>query len=251
MAMIPFSAEDVSVFSFTGIYEQQDFWRELSDGPEDSRFYDLKELRGTDGYLSEEAAEILKNMIDEVKGVHFIDSGNTHYMTKLFTDRLRTPFCLVLLDHHPDMQPPAFGSLLSCGSWLRAALDENPYLSEVIMLGVDSELARGCGADAEERVRFLTDPEELADLLPALPVYLSIDKDVLSPAVLTTNWDQGQMEEETLFSAVGLLCGHCGILGVDVCGECGRGDADAAGGRLCKQNDDFNAKLLDFLLGHR
>ncbi len=37
--------------------------------------------------------------------IHFIDSGNHHYMSKLWTDKITSPFSLVVFDHHPDMQP--------------------------------------------------------------------------------------------------------------------------------------------------
>ena len=34
------------------------------------------------------------------EGIHFIDSGNYHYLTKLWTDKLRVPFSLIVFDHH-------------------------------------------------------------------------------------------------------------------------------------------------------
>jgi len=49
------------------------------------------------------------------------------------------------------------------------------------------------------------------------PVYLSIDKDVLSPRVVQTNWDQGVLTEETLIEAVRFLKPR--LLAADVTGE--------------------------------
>ena len=43
-----------SVFSFTGIYNEEDFWRELPGSR--LSFYDLSQLPGTNGYLSDDAA---------------------------------------------------------------------------------------------------------------------------------------------------------------------------------------------------
>ena len=41
-------------------------------------------------------------------GIHFIDSGNYHYMTRLWLTRMDQPFCLLVYDNHTDMQPPGF-----------------------------------------------------------------------------------------------------------------------------------------------
>ncbi len=61
--------------------------------------------------------------------------------------------------------------------------------------------------------------EKLALLLAkfSLPVYLSIDKDVLSEDVLSTNWDQGTLsDKELLHSIFGL--GGISFAGIDICG---------------------------------
>ena len=163
---------EVSVFSFTGIYEEEDFWRESSgeaaggsrfDTPDSGepalpRFYDLTALSGTNGYLSEDAAAAIRRDLDRtafdqgaLHGLHFIDSGNYHYMTRLFTERIRRPYGLILIDHHPDLQPPAFGGLLSCGSWVRAALTEDPFLRQALLIGPDRRLF--AEALAEDQVK--------------------------------------------------------------------------------------------------
>jgi hypothetical protein len=49
------------------------------------------------------------------------------------------------------------------------------------------------------------------------PVYLSIDKDVLAPDVVQTNWDQGVMRLEELMAAIRRLRGR--IVASDVTGE--------------------------------
>jgi hypothetical protein len=49
------------------------------------------------------------------------------------------------------------------------------------------------------------------------PVYLSVDKDVLSVEDARTNWDQGCMRENDLCHAIGQLRGR--VVGSDVTGE--------------------------------
>lgn len=267
---------DYRIFSFTGIYTEQDFWREPADQAAGSCFYDFTDLSGTRGYLSEEAAAVLTEQIAgfpaERPTLTFIDSGNYHYMAKLLTDRLTENFTLVLLDHHPDMQLPAFGGLLSCGGWVRAALLENPHLRSVWMLGVDPALAAEALADDDgewtpdsrlkgvlcrkfsgRQLLLVPDPpaaesalylllEEILRHTP-LPFYLSIDKDVLSPADVHTDWDQGTMTADTLYAIVRFFTARVPLLGADICGEC---DASASvPAKYLQENDLCNRKLLD------
>ena len=39
-------------------------------------------------------------------------------------EKIDMPFRLILFDNHTDMQPPAFGGLLSCGGWAAEALEK-------------------------------------------------------------------------------------------------------------------------------
>ena len=50
-------------------------------------------------------------------------------------EKIDMPFRLILFDNHTDMQPPAFGGLLSCGGWAAEALEKLPHLQEVILIG--------------------------------------------------------------------------------------------------------------------
>ena len=69
---------------------------------------DCSDINGCDLYCSDEAAaEIQKRIMPYgTKGIHFIDSGNFHYITKITTDQIKQPFSLVVFDHHTDMQQP-------------------------------------------------------------------------------------------------------------------------------------------------
>ena len=59
------------------------------------------------------------------------------------------------------------------------------------------------------------------------PVFLSIDKDVLSADELETDWDQGSMAGNELTALCCPLSESSHILGVDICGEPNTGQ-DAA-----------------------
>ena len=93
----------VVIMNFTGVYAHEVFAR-------NNQFIwlDCRHLSGTRGYCDKEGIRKLKRVIAgyPAEGIHFIDSGNYHYLTKLWTDKLRVPFSLIVFDHHPDMQPP-------------------------------------------------------------------------------------------------------------------------------------------------
>ena len=48
---------------------------------------------------------------------------------------VKEPFELLVFDHHTDMQRPAFVGILSCGGWIREALETNENLKHVILVG--------------------------------------------------------------------------------------------------------------------
>ena len=92
---------------------------------------ELSDIRGTDMYCTGEAANEIRERLKDYgpQGIHFLDSGNYHYVTLFFTEKIRIPFSLVLFDHHTDMQEPLFPQLLSCGSWAGEILRRIPILS--------------------------------------------------------------------------------------------------------------------------
>jgi hypothetical protein len=59
----------------------------------------------------------------------------------------------------------------------------------------------------------------LLDRLSPHAIYLTIDKDVLTPEYALTNWDQGQMPLTFLLQAVRYLAQRTNILGIDVVGD--------------------------------
>ena len=90
-------------------------------------------------------------------GVHFIDSGDYHYLTEFWTDKLTQPFNLVLFDHHTDMQPAQIEGLLSCGNWVQSMLDHQPLLRKVFLFGIPETQQTSIPAAYRDRVVIFSD----------------------------------------------------------------------------------------------
>lgn len=269
------------IMDFTGTYGEQPFARAGN-----FNWLDCRGIQGTDCYCDEEGEAALRELIAAFSpySLHFLDSGNYHYLTKLWTDRIREPFSLVLFDHHTDMQPPMFEGLLSCGGWVKKMLDTNPFLRKVMIAGVpESEAVKV----RSERVLAISEEEWMASGLrafepvPALfcegqsaggqsasrqsvgmqslsgygtcdsediqssgiPIYISVDKDVLSKDFASTNWDQGGLTLELLSGAIAMLLGRFNVIGMDVCGEPDSSDV-LFSDKDCMLNSAANERLL-------
>ena len=138
---------------FSGIYEDQQFWR----GKEVSRV-EARDIPGTNCYCDEDAMNAIRSRIAPYSsgGIHFIDSGNYHYMTRIWLEKISEPFSLLVFDNHTDMQPPAFGGLLSCGGWIYDSVMELPLLKRVILIGPDEEAFSRVEPEIQEKVEFLS-----------------------------------------------------------------------------------------------
>ena len=217
-------SKDVIVMDFSGAYDMEHL-------PHGCRFkwIDCRHLSGTDCYCDNEGKDTLVSIINRfpIGGIHFIDSGNYHYVTKFWTDRIHEPFALIVFDHHPDMQPSLFENILSCGSWVKDVLDSNLNCRRVVIVGASDELIRTVPHEYKERVHFYSDNDlnheeswkKFSEEFIPEPVYISIDKDVLSPKYAITNWDQGSMSLKELEKLLYIILQHHPVLGMDVCGE--------------------------------
>lgn len=242
--------KETVIMNFSGIYKNQNFYKNYAE--EEIFWTELSDLSGCNCYCDAEASDRIRKEIQAFtgKGLHFIDSGNYHYMTRLWLEKLQIPFRLLVFDNHTDMQPPAFGGLLSCGGWIVASLEELPLLQEVILVGPDEEAYTQVEPDLQQKVLFLS-REKLStmtaeekegffnNLSEDLPLYVSVDKDVLCKGDASTTWSQGDMHLSELMSFLELVLERQNILGMDVCGEC---DMDSCSEDFL--NDHANEAIL-------
>lgn len=242
--------KETVIMNFSGIYKNQNFYKNYAE--EEIFWTELSDLSGCNCYCDAEASDRIRKEIQAFtgKGLHFIDSGNYHYMTRLWLEKLQIPFRLLVFDNHTDMQPPAFGGLLSCGGWIAASLEELPLLQEVILVGPDEDSYTQVEPDLQQKVLFLS-REKLStmtaeekegffnNLSEDLPLYVSVDKDVLCKGDASTTWSQGDMHLSELMSFLELVLERQNILGMDVCGEC---DMDSCSEDFL--NDHANEAIL-------
>lgn len=207
----------ILLHNLSGVYEHQDFYYSYPH-----LLLDEKNLSGVRGYMDGEAKKHLTEEILRYQSsskLHFLDSGNFHHLSYLYSAQIQEDFGLLVFDHHTDMQGSAFGSVLSCGSWILEALQKEPFLKKVLMIGVYGGYVAECSEKENERVLFVNEIEEGVSFLSDLPIYLSIDKDVLCEEEFLCDWDQGEMQVEELFRQLEVIRENFRILGVDVCGE--------------------------------
>lgn len=183
-------------------------------------------------------------------GTICLGSGDYHHLSHLLLARLPAiePVEVVVFDNHPDNMRFPFG--IHCGSWVYHAA-KLPQVAKIHVIGITSgdvgvkhawenhlgamwrgkveywtigvsnAWARALGLEAafhafsarQEMLQALH--VRLAD--SKLPVYLSIDKDVLDPDEVHTNWDQGSLRVDDLCGVIELLQGR--IIGSDITGE--------------------------------
>ena len=269
----------ITVQDFTGIYDYQPFMQELREkaaNSADIHWLDCTKIVGTDCYCDDDAIQEINALIDNtqcdssnktesssIPKIHFFDNGNYHYMSKLWTDRIQEPFSLIVFDHHPDMQPPRFGGILSCGGWVKEVLDHNKFIQNVVIIGVKDELIETVREELSQsgetafldKVIYIKESElsifsSPLSALSSEPIYLSIDKDALSSAFAVTNWDHGSLTTELLKAIIAELATKHKILGIDICGERSQdfeGDEIHSVQEADSLNNALNYELVEFL----
>lgn len=199
----------VLICDFSGVYEDEGFLLALRERNLAYLRLDFRGIEGTECYCDDASVEKIKGAIaGSEELVHWIDSGDYHYMSKLFAERLTESFTLVLLDNHPDDQKPGFGEILSCGGWVRDLKRCSDVLERVISVGPEGKLK---GVEEFK--------EALSEASPRR-IYLSLDKDVMGRDYARTNWNQGEMSLDEVKEIIGLVFrSGAEVLGIDVCGE--------------------------------
>ncbi len=250
------------------------------------RYIDCSDIQETDMYCSKDAYEKIWGRIEPygIQGIHYIDSGNYHYISKIITDHIDEPFGLVMYDHHTDMQIPMVPEMMSCGDWAGQALSQNKNLRQLVIVGPpESDIEQTLESySGSQRGRLLTfSAEDLhGDLLENklklirtdLPLYISIDKDVLGTEYTETNWSQGDMSIDGLERLLSVFLGgqveeknsdacrndernagdirHSRILGIDICGEIQTDIPVPEYLEAEEKNEKVNIELFRFISEH-
>lgn len=249
--------DEIVIMNFSGIYREESFYEGRK-----TAWVEVQGLPGSNCYCDATAMEQLREKIREFPagGIHFIDSGNYHYMSRIWLEKIKQPFRLLVFDNHTDMQLPAFGGILSCGGWIAAALMELPCLKEVILCGPDEEAFAQVPKELKSKVRFLSREcliekqmvrAFFEEMPTTLPMYVSIDKDVLCQEDACTTWSQGDMKLWELLEYCQVVIEKLHeagqqLIGVDICGECDPEQKESSRG-----NDGANRALLELLDGKR
>lgn len=239
------------LLDFSHVYDDE------GKGADDVLWVDCSDITECDMYCSQAAEETIGERIDRfgIHGIHYIDSGNYHYVTKIMTDRIDRPFSLVVFDHHTDMQNAMINGMMSCGDWAGIVLERNRYLRQLVLIGPcdkDIQSIRVKNKDklitfSEEELHNGTGREKIKQIDKDVPVYISIDKDVLGRDISITNWSQGDMSLELLEHLLKPVLLHEQVLGIDICGECSHGMALLQYMEAEEINGKLNRELYDFL----
>ena len=250
------------------------------------RYIDCSDIEETDMYCSKEANKRIWEKIKPygIQGIHYIDSGNYHYITKIITDHIDEPFGLVMYDHHTDMQIPMVPGMMSCGDWAGQALNRNKNLRQLVIVGppekdIDQTLESYNGSQSGRLLIFSAEDlhgglleNKLKLIRTDLPLYISIDKDVLGTEDCETNWSQGNMSIGGLERLLGVFLGgqgeernsdaccnderyagdirHSRILGVDICGEIQTDIPVPEYLEAEEKNEKVNIELFRFISEH-
>lgn len=269
------------ILDFTHVYRDEDI-KDIDR----FRYIDCSDIQETDMYCSKNAYEKIWGRIEPygIQGIHYIDSGNYHYITKIITDHITEPFGLVMYDHHTDMQIPMVPEMMSCGDWAGQTLIQNENLRQLVVVGppesdIEQTLESYSGSQSGRLLTFSAQdlhgglPEDkLNHIRTDLPLYISIDKDVLGTEYTETNWSQGDMSIDGLERLLSVFLGgqaeekntdacrnderydggirHSRILGVDVCGEVQTDISVPEYLEAEEKNEKVNIELFRFISEH-
>ncbi|HEY7424835.1 MAG TPA: hypothetical protein VH682_11445 [Gemmataceae bacterium] len=207
--------------------------------------------------FEEHLARLLGSASDSQPFLNFIGSGDFHHVSLALLRRLRGPYNLLVIDNHPDwMRGIPF---LHCGTWLYHAV-QLPAVERIFHAGGDVDFDNAyrrlapwsllrCGkivvAPARRRFRgrrwakiehrplrrradeamgreFIEDwLTPFRAELAVRPLYISLDKDVLTASEVAVNWDSGHLTTpevlEVLEAFVTAAEGE--LAGMDVVGD--------------------------------
>lgn len=181
-----------------------------------------------------------------------IGSDDYHHLTYALLLTLPHPFTLVLFDNHSDFMPTPLGEeIISCGSWV-ADVMRMPLARSVVIVGASPDTMLAIPGTDWDRVVYLPQqdvpPSVLEPLPPAqqhwltrhpsiesvgvraafqavfthldpAPLYISVDKDVLSVEHASVTWSQGTMTLDQMVQSLQWLANHGSVAALDICGD--------------------------------
>ncbi|MGH7227551.1 MAG: hypothetical protein ACRELF_30435 [Gemmataceae bacterium] len=212
---------------------------------------------GSFGRFEARLTQIAGSLLDRKPFLNFLGSGDFHHISLALLRRLSGPINLLVIDNHPDWMRGI--PLLHCGTWLFHAA-RLPGVQRIFHLGgeVDFDNAyrwlapwpmirygkivvgpsrrrfRGRRWQRIEHRPLRRGADEPAGhariedwLMPyraelaARPLYISLDKDVLTASEAMTNWDSGYLTVPEVLAILEAFANAAGgaLRGMDVVGD--------------------------------
>lgn len=211
-------SKDIAL-NFSGMFDSEGFslfpW---------VRPVEMWDILGTNCFCDDDSqTEIARRLAGlPFDAVHWIDAGDYHYVSKIRAGLIDRPFDIVMFDNHPDTHESDFSEMLNCGGWLYTALGTNPNLDHAIVAGIDPDLESEC-VRCGDKVTVLpghVDDEEFFDAVSEsnLPVFLTIDLDVMDKFYFHADWTQGEMDWNKMKTLLKGLLDRRAVIGIDICG---------------------------------
>jgi hypothetical protein len=208
-------------------------------------------------YRFERALDRRLRSEDEGPALSFYGSGDFHHVSLALLRRLHGPFNLLVLDKHPDWMRGV--PLLHCGTWLYHAA-RLPQVRQIFHVGGETDFDNAYRWLAPtpqlhsgkivvipavrtfragfwrhvEHAPLRREPATRAgvarleallwpyrDSLRRVPLYISVDKDVLMLPEAVVNWDSGLLRMDEVSEVVQAFCRAAGqrLAGADVVGD--------------------------------
>ena len=128
-------------------------------------------------------------------------------------------------------------------------IKSNTFIKKVLIIGLSKEQKEAIPKEyldkviciCEEEVAKWSEQDNLLIDLDNLPVYISIDKDVLNKETVNTSWDQGKMSLNRLKLILYKIIKNKDVIGIDICGENQESKME-----FIKNNDMVNSEILNF-----
>ncbi|MBI3755280.1 MAG: arginase family protein [Deltaproteobacteria bacterium] len=170
------------------------------------------------------------------RNIYLLGSGDFHHLTLLLLEQIDSPFAFIVFDNHTDCSFPY--PKYHCGNWMYhaarlkmckmilhvGATEKHGALGRLALstLVQSGKLKQLPGAecvepDGVDKFKKLV----FENGFNTLPVYVSIDKDVLCGDEAPGDWDNGIMKMSILSKMLESIMDNCSIAGADITGEHG------------------------------